>query len=170
MPALSRIAFVIILSMQMVEPIMPLPTYGIQIKSNIPCKRPSSPFVPCMSGKITSGFIGNFSSHSTIFLHIFSGWRSICVSLGHVYSCDSSRSKPSACGHTRHCPVFIMPILIISYFSLLNELNTLCAESRDTLCSKLLPQKMSNTTVFDINIYFQRCDREWTIIKIKVSI
>jgi hypothetical protein len=53
-PAARKRRFIISLSMPVAEPTTPDPTYASPASSNSPCMVPSSPKVPCSTGKTTS--------------------------------------------------------------------------------------------------------------------
>lgn len=151
MPVFSKIFFVIILSMQIADPETPLPTYGIQSKSNIHCNRPSSPWAPWIREKITSGCTSSASTWATIFLQTLTDWCRNSISSGPVYPPASWTRVDSDCGPVTHSPERRIPKHETSYLSDLSQLKTHSAESRETRCSKLRPPKITKTLIFVIN-------------------
>src|SRR5579862_2224931 len=152
--------------------------------SSSPWIVPSSPNVPCSTGKITSTLMARSEARRSIAASVWNGispfWRCTgsggtttaspraSTAAGCVISGSPARrlrgskvslpvSRFSACSAVSHRPSFVMPMGTTSYLSLSIALRTEAAESSDTSCSPLRPPNKMPTRSFSMTI---QCGRE----------
>ncbi len=142
--------FITSLSIPMAEPNTPAPTYGMPATSNRPCRAPSSPKVPCSTGKTTSILPG-----PPITLCVEpAGREGSCT--GNPGSTRTSRgSRSLARSFSGSClsqrPALSMPISTGSKRDRSSAASTLRADKMEISCSADWPPKRIPTRIFSLD-------------------
>ena len=124
------------LSMPTAEPVTPAPTYATSASSNRPCMVPSSPNVPCRTGKKTSK--GAEAPGAT---SVGLGER---VKEERPFSFPFS-NLPITSSPVSHLPSCVIPIWVTSYLAGSSTDSTERADINETSCSPERPPKTTAT-------------------------
>jgi len=136
------------LSIETAEPNVSAPTCGTLISSKSPWMVPSSPYVPCRTGKATSIFIvRSFKARWPL-----SWWVEIVISGASVFSAifegSSLLMQKSSLSMNSHLPFFSMPITTTSYLFWSSAEETERADCSETSCSPDFPPQKTATFNF----------------------
>ena len=124
----------------------PQPTYGIPDSSKSPCIVPSSPFLPCITGKQTSIciFSGPDSLKTVMPWSFLSGESKAFVHLPLFIHLSSGKRETSP-SKRNHSPSLVIPSGQTSYLSRGMLLTTYEADTHETSCSLDTPPKRTRT-------------------------